>query len=648
MRTYLANRLTLRRGIRFLKRAGPLAVADAAVLASAYFIVHSVRIGAIPPFPEPESRLFLFGVVVVTLASLFIFGGYQRLWASTSGHDVKVIIAASFVSALITGIADLVMQPRPFPLSVALTAQFVAMTGFVAVRYQTRLISGLAWRWDAIWHQRFPASPTRVLIIGAGEAGQVTAMRLKHRAPKSQHYHIVGFVDDDPAKQNLYIEGCRVLGVRADIACLTSKHYVDLIIVALHNISGPDFREVLEYCEHTSARIKIVPDVFALFESKKGTSSLRDVQAEDLLGRQCVMWHEDVDVTPIAHKTLLVTGAAGSIGSELCRQLLNHAPTQLILLDNNESSLHDLVDELSSKFPTANLQPFLADITNPHTLHRLFTTYKPQVIFHSAAYKHVPMLQYFPDEAIRVNIEGTRNVASLAQKHGVERFVLISTDKAVNPTGVMGASKRICELMMHAFSQQGGHSTRFTSVRFGNVLGSRGSVVPTFNRQIDAGGPITVTARGMARYFMTIPEAVNLVIHAACLTEGDDLFMLRMGEEVYIVDLAERMIRLRGLVPHKDITIEYVGIRPGEKLCEELHSEHEKTIPTLHPHIVELVSGKNGFQPLSFFDRINLLVKQGLDPNRDAVEQLHEIIALGEVHHSHEEIRLVDLAQERN
>lgn len=628
---YLEN-LTWPRAMKYVKRAGPLALSDAVILTVAYFILYSIRLETISPSYTLDTILFLTTAILFTILSLHVFGGYRRIWASTSGHDAQIIIAASIFSSIIISIANLAFDPRPFPLSVVLTAQFGAMAGFVAIRYQTRLISGLSWRWNAIWHEQFPTPTQRVLIIGAGEAGQAMAWRLKHRAPKDHHYRIVGFVDDDEAKQNLYIEGCRVLGMRADIARLTNEHNVDLVVVALHNVSGPDFRDILTYCERTKARIKIAPDVFALFDSKNGAPMLRNIQAEDLLGRQPLSWYDGVDVTPITHKSILVTGAAGSIGSELCRQMLDQNPTQLILLDNNETGLQDLYDELATAYPTAHIKPFLADITNRRSLSTLFETYAPQIVFHSAAYKHVPMLERYPEEAVRVNIEGTRNLASLAQEHDVERFVLISTDKAVNPSSVMGASKRVCELLMHAFSLQGNGRTRFTSVRFGNVLGSRGSVVPIFNRQIDAGGPVTVTDPRMTRYFMTIPEAVNLVIHAACLTEGDDLFMLRMGEVVRIVDLAERMIRLRGLVPHKDILIEHVGIRPGEKLHEELSSDFERTLPTAHPHIVELSSTKNGIQPHSFFDRLDSLAERGFTPGQTAIDQLRNLILIGEMH----------------
>lgn len=629
----LNHKIPFQRYRRFLKRAVPLAFADALILILAYLATYAIRIETFPTSLTYEEVVFLFAAALATVFALFLFGGYQRIWSKTSGHDVQVIVSAAAVSTAALGTLDFFLRPRPFPLSVVLFGSLIAMTGFVAVRYRSRLISGLSWRWRAVWHLEFPETTARVLIVGAGDSGQITAMRLKHRAPENfKGVKIVGFVDDDPLKQRMIVEGCRVLGTHADIPDLVEKHRVDLIIVAIHNIDGPGFRDILCYCERTTARIKIVPDVFAVLNGASGAQPLRDVQAEDLLGRQAIGWHEAVDAASISNKVVLVTGAAGSIGSELCRQLLAYHPVKLLMLDNNESGLHDLVTELKTEQTKDILVPFLADITNRQTLIRLFEDYRPQVVFHSAAYKHVPVLEDYPNEAVRVNIGGTQQVAGLARDYGTQRFVLISTDKAVNPTCVMGASKRVCELLMHALANQGGSHTLFTSVRFGNVLGSRGSVVPTFNRQIDAGGPLTVTDPEMTRYFMTIPEAVNLVIHAACLTRGDDLFMLRMGEVVRIVELAERMIRLRGLVPYKDIPITFVGVRSGEKLHEELHSDAEKSIPTIHPYIVELVSLRNGLQPVSFSDTLNKLFRTGLDENQDALAQLQAVIALGEAY----------------
>lgn len=620
------------RMIQRLKRVVPLASADMLIMAFAYTLTYSLRIGTTLENFGSRSNLFFLMNCLIMFIALYRFGGYNRIWSRTSGHDVKVIVyAVGLTTALSVGL-DVLPYDHPIPLSVVFVTSMISMMGFVAIRYRSRLVSGLSWRWRAVWDREFPEMGTRVLIIGAGDAGQTTAWRLKHRSPNERRYRVVGFIDDDIAKQQMYVEGSPVLGARTEIPAIVEKYRVDLIVFAIHNIPGPAFREILAYCESTSAQIKLVPDVFAVIDSKTNTSLLRDLQPEDLLGRPPVGWHEGVDMTPVANKVILVTGAAGSIGSELCRQLLSFNPSRLIMLDNNESGLHDLMTELGHGRHSDKLKPYLADITNRRSLAQLFAEYRPQVIFHSAAYKHVPMMEEYPQESIRVNIGGTQQIAGLARDHGAERFVLISTDKAVNPSSVMGASKRICELLMHAMSHLPDNRTLYTSVRFGNVLGSRGSVVPTFNRQIDAGGPVTVTDRDMTRYFMTIPEAVNLVIHAACLTRGDDLFMLRMGEVVRIVELAERMIRLRGLRPYKDIPIEFTGIRPGEKLNEELRSDMESTETTAHPGIVALLSRRNGLQPTLFSDRINALFQLGLDERREPIEQLLEIIALGEHH----------------
>jgi FlaA1/EpsC-like NDP-sugar epimerase len=482
----------------------------------------------------------------------------------------------------------------------------LSLVGFVTVRYRGRLLSGLSWRWRAVWYHDFPVVPTRVLITGAGEAGQVTAWRLKHGSPPDVKYCVVGFVDEDPDKHGMYVEGCQVLGDYRAIPQLVEQHRVDLIVIAEQPVSGSEFRQILSYCESTDARIKVMPNIFDLLSRKMAVPFLRDIQAEDFLGRSAIGRHPSVDLGPVTHKAILVTGAAGSIGSELSRQLLTYEPIKLILLDNNESALHDLVCNLGCQAPPGSdwLVPVLADITSRVEMNRVFAQYKPQVVFHSAAYKHVPMLEYYPYKALQVNVNGTRWTAELAQYHGVERFVLISTDKAVCPANVMGATKRICELIMATLSRQGGGHTLFTSVRFGNVLGSRGSVVPTFNRQIDGGGPVTVTDKNMRRYFMTIPEAANLVIHAACLTKGGDLFMLNMGDEVRIVDLAERMIRMRGLRPYTDIGIEFTGTRPGEKLYEELHANSEIPQSTCHPDIFQLIDGTLKLEPTAFWAQL--------------------------------------------
>ncbi len=588
---------------------------DALIIVFSYVIVSSVR-GAFPT-SEYAEEFFVF-IVFTLIFSLYAFGVYHRIWHRTSGHGISVIFNAVLAASLVIVVVNVtVLSVNLLPISVILMGNTLSLVGFIAVRYRSRLISGLKWRWRAIWDREFPVKMMRVLIIGAGQAGQTLTWQMKYRWEGSKNYKIVGFVDDDPQKQGKFVENCPILGTREDIPQLVKKHGVEMIALAIHNISGQDFRDILNYCEMTSARIKILPDMQALMDSNRHSSMLRDVQPEDFLGRKPVGRHDAVDFTPIRGKVILVTGAAGSIGSEICRQLVSYDPEKVIMLDNNESGLHNLMVEMGAE-SNKNLVPVLADVTNPEIMERVFRTFRPQVVFHAAAYKHVYMLELYPEQAVRVNIGGTRLVAGLARDYSAERFVLISTDKAVNPTSVMGMTKCICEYLVKSMSGQvSPHSekapTLFTSVRFGNVLGSRGSVVPTFTRQIDQGGPVTVTDPEMSRYFMSIPEAVNLVIHAACLTNGGDLFMLRMGEEVRIMELAKRMIRMRGLRPHIDIPIRIIGARPGEKLHEELKSEDEIELPTMHPAIVQLIKRQDSeFPSQHLTDELKTILKNGL------------------------------------
>jgi FlaA1/EpsC-like NDP-sugar epimerase len=598
---------------------------DYAMAFAAYCAVFLSRVFLTPrdlSYSLPWIALAALSLVV----SLYVFGVYRRLWSHTSGHDVTVIVYAVAAVIPIQLFVTLAISPRPLPISVVLVGNIVVLAGLVAARYRSRLVSGLSWRWNAVWNQEFPGTQTRILIVGAGESGQDLAQRLKHRFPDN-NYRIVGFIDDDPHKHQMIIEGCRVLGGRRDIAHVADEENVDLIVLAIHNISGPDFREIVSLCETTQARIKVIPDLFDLVRNPHSTTLLRDIQPEDLLGRSVVTRHKDVDLSPVMRKVILITGAAGSIGSELSRQIMDYEPRKVILVDNNESGLHDMYVELHTQHPHIEMIPALVDVASMEPVRSLFKQHRPHIVFHAAAYKHVPMLEYYPQEALRVNINGTMNLAEMAVTYDVERFVLVSTDKAVNPSNIMGASKRVGELLLHALSMEPDCNTLFSAVRFGNVLGSRGSVIPTFNRQINGGGPVTVTHPEMTRYFMSIPEAVNLIIHAASLTVGDEIFVLKMGEVVRIVDLAERMIRLRGLRPYKDIAIEFTGVRPGEKLHEALYYDAENPMDTLHPNIVKLHSWPPHFVPEQFYDRVVKVIMQS--PGASTAEvfaQLMDII----------------------
>ncbi len=603
------------------------ATVDVLIIYVAYLAAFMAR-ALTTPLDFGQLTPFILFAVFIQISTLYLFGAYHRIWSKTSGHDLIVLVNAVALAASVLLLSDIVMVPHPLPLSVIVLGGMFSHLGFTAVRYRSRLITGLSWRWQAIWNYRFPKGTTRVLIIGAGDAGQNLALRLKYRSPEHK-YRVIGFIDDDVDKQGMYVEGTPVLGTRADIEALAQSENIDLIIFAIHKIAGAEMRDILAHCEATPAMVKVLPDMFGLMASTAHAPQLRDVQAEDYIGRNVVTRGEGVDLTPVMHRRVLVTGAAGSIGSELCRQLVHFDPAQLIVLDNNESGLHDLTIELGALYPHIPLLPVLADITVTEQVRGVFERHQPQIVFHAAAYKHVPMLQSYPNEGIRTNVGGTWQLADLACDYGVERFVLISTDKAVNPSSVMGATKRVCELILHSLAQQKNHSTLFTSVRFGNVLGSRGSVVPTFTRQIENGGPVTVTDPQMTRFFMSIPEAANLVVHAACLTKGDDIFILRMGEVVRIVELAERMIRMRGLRPYIDIPIQFTGVRPGEKMNEELYDASEQPSETAHPHIIQLHNWDNTFSVDRFFTQLELLMAASFANSGDALRGLHDVARNG-------------------
>jgi FlaA1/EpsC-like NDP-sugar epimerase len=360
----------------------------------------------------------------------------------------------------------------------------------------------------------------------------------------------------------------------------------------MYNISGEDFRAILDICLETPAAVKTLPNVFDFIRGVNGSPLVRDITAEDLLGRKPVEIDLNLCRNLLMGKTVMVTGGAGSIGSELCRQILSFHPRLLLIVDNNESGLYDLTQDLLSEAKDKQfiLKPVVGDVTNEREMRGVFESYRPQVVFHAAAYKHVPLMEEYPDRAVRVNVVGTKIVASMAAQYGAEIFVLISTDKAANPRSVMGATKRICEMMVLSTRSGSSRSTKFTAVRFGNVLGSRGSVVPLFERQIARGGPVTITHPEMTRYFMSTSEAVSLIIQAAALTEGGDIFLLDMGQQIRIEDLARRLIRLRGLRPGIDIPIVYIGSRPGEKVSEELLNDGEICEATSHPHIFRVNS----------------------------------------------------------
>lgn len=511
-------------------------------------------------------------VTIAFIAAFYAFKMYNRIWAYASMGELLAVIQAVTLGSLGT-IAVTFFTNTQLPRSIAVIHWAFAILLMGGSR--------LSWRYIVERKKNNGHKPAgRALIIGAGDGGAMVAREL--RGNKSS-YLPVGFIDDDPMKRNATVLGLPVLGTREQIPEVVELYRIDLVVIAMPSVEASVIRETVDICRGTKAELKILPGMYQIIDGKVSVSNLRPVQLEDLLRREPVR----VDLMEIAGylggKTVLVTGAGGSIGSELCRQVAAVGPRKLVFLGHGENSIHNIWLELKDKFPELNLAIEIADVRDKPRVDLVFQMHRPEVVFHAAAHKHVPLMELHPAEAVKTNIFGTRNLAQAAGRYGTKRFLLISTDKAVNPSSVMGATKRFAELIITRENMVS--DTIFAAVRFGNVLGSNGSVVPLFERQIAKGGPVTVTHPEMKRYFMTIPEAVQLVIQAGAMAKGGEVFVLDMGEPVKIVDLARDMIKLSGLEPDKDIQIQFTGIRPGEKLFEELLTAEEGSSATKHRRI---------------------------------------------------------------
>ena len=528
--------------------------------------------------PADELNILLQGLAVVLIAKPILFaasGMYRNIWRYASLQDAyeifKVVTFSSMASAfLLVFIKGAFALPR----SIYILDWFI-LFALVAV---SRLI------WRIYRETRFIPSlrkGKRTLIIGAGDAGNLLLKEI--RKQPSSPYNVVGFVDDNPAKRGLRLSGVRVLGGTNRLRALVRRHRVEEVIFAIPSGDGALMRRVIASCERAKARFKTLPGITAIIDGKVSFSQIKDVEIEDLLGRESVVLDQTAIRNYLTDKRVLVTGAAGSIGSEICRQVALFNPAKIVLFDNAETPLFYIEKELAAAFPDLRIIPMVGDVKNQDRVEAVFDEFCPEVVFHAAAYKHVAMMEYNPAEAVLNNVMGSRIVADAAHKYKVHNFVMVSTDKAVNPTNVMGATKRSAEIYVQALA--GMSTTKFTTVRFGNVLGSNGSVIPLFKEQIRMGGPVTVTDRDVVRYFMTIPEAAQLVMQAGCIGKGGEIFVLDMGEPVRILSLAEELIRLSGLIPYKEIDIEFTGLKPGEKLFEELLIDGEGIKPTTHKKI---------------------------------------------------------------
>ena len=584
--------------VRFMRHSGWYLLGDSLIVLVAYRVALTGRFaGAAPTEHYLQAwNTFIAMIVVVHLISNHWAGMYNRLWRFASAPDALIVVQAWLGATIPLMLLDLLpavrLQPtiRPFPLSALALGGFLSAAGYAALRYRSRLLVSALFRLRRARDGKSTGpGPIRALIVGAGEAGQSLSWQLQNRSG-GRGYQVLGFVDDDADKQGFNVHGIPIIGGREQLLELVVLHRVELIVLAIHAISGQEFREILGICQRTPARIQIVPDVFESLAESPNVPLVRDVTVHDLLGR--VSTEIDIEACRgmLHGRTVMVTGGAGSIGAELCRQALAFEPELVLAVDLNETGLYELQSESGVRSGTENLAVRVADVTDAQEMKALCECYRPAVVFHAAAYKHVPLMESHPRTVLRTNVIGTLNIGRAAQAAGAERFVLISTDKAVDPVSVYGVTKLLAE---HVTARLAVESviTLFTSVRFGNVLGSRGSVVPLFERQIAAGGPVTVTHRDITRFYMTIPEAVRLVIQAVVFTQGGDLFMLEMGERIRIAELAERMIRLRGLRPGVDIPIEFSGLRPGEKLHEELIEAEERREATAHMQICRVLEG---------------------------------------------------------
>ncbi|NOU88995.1 NAD-dependent epimerase/dehydratase family protein [Paenibacillus sp. LMG 31460] len=538
------------------------------------FIAYLLRFDwHIPPTYLTQCLEYAAVSMIVGAASLIYFKMYRRVWEYASiGEVISIIKAVLATCTLSYLIICLLHEPRvPFSIYIRVVENMILIIG--ASRFLWRVVR------DKYYKKK--TNQRQALIIGAGDCGILIAKELKFN-PNSPVYP-VAFIDDDPSKYKHLVMGIPVLGARNEIIRIAEDYEIEEIIIAMPSVSKIDISEIIDICKHTKAKMKIIPRINDLIEGKVTINAIRDVQVEDLLGRDPI----NIDLEGVANyvqdKVVLVTGAGGSIGSELCRQIAPFNPRRLILLGHGENSIYGIEKEIHRLFPSLKIEPVIADVQDKERMEDVFRNFQPKVIFHAAAHKHVPLMERNPAEAIKNNVFGTRNVAECAHQFKAERFVLISTDKAVNPTSVMGATKRIAELIIQSLDRVS--QTKFVAVRFGNVLGSRGSVIPHFKEQIALGGPVTVTHPEMVRYFMTIPEAVQLVIQAGAFAKGGEVFILDMGDPVKIVDLATDLIRLSGFEPGVDIEINFTGMRPGEKLYEELLLNEEGIGNTTHDRI---------------------------------------------------------------
>lgn len=552
---------------KWLSRTAVIMFMDILIIAGSYmfslWLCFDFRYSQIPGSYLSAYVWFIPFPIISTIVVLYACRLYHSIWSFVSINELERSVAAYILLIPIYFLGVRYMQLH-MPYAFYIMGYLISFCGCTAIRFSYRLLR----YWKQLrMRQSISDVRERIMVIGAGEAGQVIIRELQHS--KHINAEVCCIIDDNPSKRGRILEGVRIEGGRNEILTQAKKHEITRIIFAIPSASGKTKTEFLNICKETDCKLQTLPGIYQLVNDEVSISKLRDVDITDLLGRDEIEINNSQAASLIKGQTVLVTGGGGSIGSELCRQIASNKPKQLIVFDIYENSAYDLQQELLRVFPQLNLKVLIGSVRDEERIQSIMQTYRPKIVFHAAAHKHVPLMEDSPNEAIKNNAIGTFKTAKAAGDCGVQKFILISTDKAVNPTNIMGASKRICEMIMQLMNQEYTH-TEFVAVRFGNVLGSNGSVIPLFKKQIEAGGPVTVTHPDIIRYFMTIPEAVSLVLQAASYAHGGEIFVLDMGEPVKIVDMAKNLIRLSGYTPDADIKIVYTGLRPGEKLFEEL------------------------------------------------------------------------------
>lgn len=568
----------------------------------------------------PIFSYMVASAIVPNVLFLYFTKRYKVIWRYASPVDYMVLAASPVFASTMLLLIGIIGKIAHFPYirykNVYVIFFILSATAVIAPRIAAKLYYKLYGRKDVV----NVVKTKKIMIVGAGEAALVLIndIATNKRFAKSE---VVCAIDDDETKTGKYINGVRIAGTRHDIITCAKKYAIDTIIFAVPSMSKNERREILELCSQTGCELKTMPSIDdAVYNSKP--TSISDVKIEDLLERVPIKLDMKEKMSYVTDKVVMVTGGGGSIGSELCRQIVKYNPKLLIILDVYENNAYDINNELRSNYPDANVLALIGSVRDSKRMENIFSKYRPEIVYHAAAHKHVPLMEDSPNEAIKNNVFGTYKTAEMADKYGTKRFVLISTDKAVNPTNVMGASKRMCEMIVQSFSRKS--KTEFVAVRFGNVLGSNGSVIPLFKKQIEQGGPVKVTHPDIIRYFMTIPEAVSLVLTAGAMAKGGEIFVLDMGKPVKIVDLAKNMIRLMGYKVGEDIKIEFTGLRPGEKLYEELLMGEEGLENTENDliHVGKPIE----FDEEWFVERLENLKNNMYDDSCDIRHLIHEIV----------------------